>query len=98
MNNKSLIQKIKNLPVPILPTMVGASTLANVYSGMGYTWVRHLTIWAAIAVLIAYIVKIVAHFDTVKNEYFLPPVPPTGGSFLRKKKGTGTSMGDKTET
>ena len=69
MNNKSLIQKIKNLPVPILPTMVGASTLANVYSGMGYTWVRHLTIWAAIAVLIAYIVKIVAHFDTVKNEY-----------------------------
>ena len=69
MNNKSLIQKIKNLPVPILPTMVGASTLANVYSGMGYTWVRHLTIWAAIAVLIAYIVKMVAHFDTVKNEY-----------------------------
>ena len=50
MNNKSLIQKIKNLPVPILPTMVGASTLANVYSGMGYTWIRHLTIWAAIAV------------------------------------------------
>lgn len=43
MNNKSLIKKVKNLPVPILPTMVGAFTLSNVYSSMGYTWVRHIT-------------------------------------------------------
>ena len=34
MNNKSLIKKVKNLPVPILPTMVGAFTLSNIYSGM----------------------------------------------------------------
>lgn len=45
MNNKSLIKKVKNLPVPILPTMVGAFTLSNIYSGMGYTWVRHITAW-----------------------------------------------------
>ena len=51
MNNKSLIKKVKNLPVPILPTMVGAFTLSNVYSGMGYTWIRHITAWAAIAVI-----------------------------------------------
>ena len=51
MNNKSLIKKVKNLPVPILPTMVGAFTLSNIYSGMGYTWVRHITAWAAIAVI-----------------------------------------------
>ena len=27
MNNKSLLQKIQNMPVPVLPTMVGALTL-----------------------------------------------------------------------
>ena len=69
MNNKSLIKKVKNLPVPILPTMVGAFTLSNIYSGMGYTWVRHITAWAAIAVILSYILKICFHFDTVKKEY-----------------------------
>ena len=69
MNNKSLIKKVKNLPVPILPTMVGAFTLSNVYSGMGYTWIRHITAWAAIAVILSYILKICFHFDTVKKEY-----------------------------
>ena len=44
MNNKTFLQKIENLPVPILPTMVGALTLSTVYSNMGYTWVRHITI------------------------------------------------------
>ena len=27
MNNNSLLKKIQNMPVPILPTMVGAATL-----------------------------------------------------------------------
>ena len=69
MNNKSLIKKVKNLPVPILPTMVGAFTLSNIYSGMGYTWIRHITAWATIAVILSYILKICFHFDTVKKEY-----------------------------
>ena len=69
MNNKSLIKKVKNLPVPILPTMVGAFTLSNIYSGMGYTWVRHITAWAAIAVILSYILKICFHFDTVKKAF-----------------------------
>ena len=69
MNNNSLIQKIKNLPVPILPTMVGAFPLSNIYSGMGYTWIIHITAWVAIAIMIFYILKIFFHFDTVKKEY-----------------------------
>ena len=69
MNNKSFLQKTENLPVAILPTMVGALTLGNVYSGMGYTWVRHITTWAAIIILLTYLAKIIFHFDTVKKEY-----------------------------
>ena len=69
MSNKSFLQKVQNMPVAILPTMVGALTLGNVYSGMGYTWVRHITTWAAIIILLTYLAKIIFHFDTVKKEY-----------------------------
>lgn len=69
MNNKSLLQKIENLPVPILPTMVGAFTLSNVYLNMGYTWIRHITAWATVLVLIAYITKIVVYPKTCMKEY-----------------------------
>ena len=69
MSNKSFLQKVQNMPVAILPTMVGALTLGNVYSGMGYTWVRHITTWAAIIILLVYLTKIIFHFDTFKKEY-----------------------------
>lgn len=69
MNNKSLLKKIENLPVPILPTMVGALTLSTVYSGMGYTWIRHITTWVAIVILLAYLTKIVVYPKTCLKEY-----------------------------
>nr|WP_302598184.1 TDT family transporter [uncultured Cellulosilyticum sp.] len=69
MEKKSFIAKLQNMPVAILPTMVGAATLSNMYLPLGYTWVRHLTMWAAALVVIAYLMKIIFHFNTVKNEY-----------------------------
>lgn len=69
MNNKSLLQKIQNMPVPVLPTMVGALTLSTVYSNLGYTWVRHITAWVAVLVLVAYITKIVVYPKTCIKEY-----------------------------
>lgn len=66
---KSFLEKIGNMPVPLLPTMVGAATLSNVYLTMGYSWVRHLTMIAATIILLAYILKISFFFNTVKNEY-----------------------------
>ena len=69
MNNKTFLQKIKNLPVPILPTMVGALTLSTVYSNMGYTWVRHITSWVAVIVLLSYITKMVVYPKTCLSEY-----------------------------
>ena len=47
--------KLKNMPIAIVPTMLGAATLANVYQSLGYDWVRHLTMWVSTVVLICYI-------------------------------------------
>ena len=69
MESKSILKKIKNMPVPILPTMVGAATLSNVYQILGYDWIRHITMWVATIILIAYIIKITLYFDTCKSEY-----------------------------
>ena len=69
MNNKTFLQKIENLPVPILPTMVGALTLSTIYSNMGYTWVRHITSWIAVIVLLSYIIKMIVYPKTCLKEY-----------------------------
>lgn len=61
--------RLERMPVAVLPAFVGALTLSNVYNGMGYAWVRHLTMWAATVVLICYLIKIFCWFDTCKKEY-----------------------------
>lgn len=63
------MERLERMPVPVLPTFVGALTLSNVYSGLGYGWVRHLTMWAATIILLVYIVKIVKYPATCKKEY-----------------------------
>ena len=69
MKNNRFIDKFKNIPVPLLPTMVGAATLSNVYLTLGYTWIRHITMILSAIILIAYIIKIVTNFNVFKNEY-----------------------------
>jgi len=62
-------EKLKTIPVPLLPTMVGACTLSNIYLGLGYTWIRHVTFAATILVILAYIGKIATNFEACKEEY-----------------------------
>lgn len=69
MKNNSFIQNFKTIPVPILPSLVGAATLSNMYLPMGYTWIRHITMLVAAITLIAYIVKIAFYFNICKTEY-----------------------------
>lgn len=64
-----MMERLERMPVPVLPTFVGALTLSNVFNGMGYAWVRHLTMWAATIVLLLYIVKIVKYPKACINEY-----------------------------
>lgn len=61
--------RLERMPVPVLPTFVGALTLGNVYSGIGYPWIRHLTTWAATVIILLYIVKITKYPKTCKKEY-----------------------------
>lgn len=63
------MERLERIPVPVLPTFVGALTLSNVYSGMGYPWVRHITMWAATAVIILYLIKILRFPETCRKEY-----------------------------
>lgn len=63
------MERIKNMPVPVLPTFVGAMTLANVYGGLNFVWVRHLTMLAATIVILCYAVKLITAFGTCKKEY-----------------------------
>ena len=63
------MDRLERMPVPVLPTFVGALTLSNVLSGMGYTWIRHATMWAATIIMLLYIVKIVKFPKVCLKEY-----------------------------
>ena len=62
-------ERLKNMPVPVVATMLGAATLSNVYQSLGFDWVRHLSMWASTLVLLFYIAKIIIHPSAVKAEY-----------------------------
>lgn len=62
--------KLARLPVAILPTMVGAATLSNIFANpLGYTWVRHITMCVLLIIWICYLLKIICHFSTCRAEY-----------------------------
>lgn len=67
--SKPFIERLENLPVPVLPTFVGALTLSNVFSNLGFPWVRHGTMWIATVVWLLYIVKIIKYPKVCKGEY-----------------------------
>lgn len=69
MTKKSFKDKLAGMPIAVIPTMVGAATLSNMWAPLGFTWIRHLTMWVAALVLICYLGKIIFHFNTVKKEY-----------------------------
>lgn len=62
-------ERLKNMPIAIVPTMLGAATLSNVYQSLGYDWVRHLTMWVSTIVLICYIGKILLYPAIANGEY-----------------------------
>ena len=64
-----MLERIKNMPVPLLPTFVGALTISNVYSGLGFHWVRHLMMWTGTLVLLCYVIKLFTAPDVCKKEY-----------------------------
>ncbi|MBR5046746.1 MAG: TDT family transporter [Eubacterium sp.] len=57
------------MPVPVLPTFVGALTLSNVYAGLGFTWVRHITMIVATLIFLVYLVKVICFRSVCLEEY-----------------------------
>lgn len=64
-----MIERLERMPVPVLPTFVGALTLSNVFNGMGFAWIRHGMMWTATVILLLYIVKIIKYPKVCVNEY-----------------------------
>ena len=64
-----MMERLKKMPVPVLPTFVGTLTLSNVYGGMGYTWLRYLAMAVGTIVIICYIVKIIRYPGVCVSEY-----------------------------
>ena len=67
--NASILARLERIPVPLLPGMVAAATLSNVYDGLGFHLVRHLTMGAGTAVVLAYLCKLLLHPKTCRSEY-----------------------------
>ena len=64
-----MIERLEKMPVPVLPTFVGALTLSNVFNGMGFAWIRHFMMWTATVILLLYVIKIVKYSKVCINEY-----------------------------
>lgn len=64
-----MTDRLKKMPVPLLPTMVGACTLSNVYSGQGFSLVRDITMISAAIIWIVYLIRIFTRFEVCKEEY-----------------------------
>lgn len=63
------MERLQRMPLPVIPTILALLTLSNVYGGMGYTGVRHISMIAGTIVLLLYIVKIIKYPKTFLNEY-----------------------------
>lgn len=64
-----MTDRLKKMPVPLLPTMVGACTLSNVYLTQGFPLVRHITMISALAIWLIYLIRFFIIFETCKTEY-----------------------------
>ncbi len=65
----NLFERIERLPIPVVATMVGACTLSNVYNGLGFPIIRHITMIFATFILLAYLYKIFKYPHAIKNDY-----------------------------
>ena len=64
-----MTDRLKKMPVPLLPTMVGACTLSNVYLAQGFPLVRHITMISALVIWLIYLIRFFIIFETCKTEY-----------------------------
>ncbi len=69
MEKMTMKEKLKGLPLPILPTTLGAITLSNVYGLLGFSFVKNFFNLFGTIIILYYLAKIVSHPRIVKKEY-----------------------------
>lgn len=60
---------LKSFPVGFIGTCLGLGTLANVYNILGYSWIRHISMWIVGLAVVLGILKTILFFPKVKEEY-----------------------------
>lgn len=66
---KRIVKGAGHFPVGAVATAVGMCTLANAYNAIGFSGVRHITMWMGIIVWLIVLFKLVFHFKTFVTEY-----------------------------
>jgi len=64
-----MLNRIERLPVPAVATCLSALTLANVYGGLGFLWLRWLVMGCGTLLILAYILKMILYSGTCLKEY-----------------------------
>lgn len=64
-----MIERIERLPIPAVATCLSALTMANVYGGLGFIWVRWFVMGCGSLLILTYITKILLYRKTCLKEY-----------------------------
>ncbi len=65
----TLASRIERMPIPVVACTVGACTLSNVYSGLGFPLIRHITMIFGTVIFLAYLYKFIKYPKAIKNDY-----------------------------
>ncbi len=65
----NLTERIERMPIPVVACTVGACTLSNVYNGLGFPLIRHITMIFGTIIFLAYLYKFIKYPKAIKNDY-----------------------------
>ncbi len=65
----TLTSRIERMPIPVVACTVGACTLSNVYSGLGFPIIRHITMIFGTVIFLAYLYKFIKYPNAIKSDY-----------------------------
>ncbi len=75
------IQRVKNLPIGVVATGLGTSTLGNAFNLFGLTTVRHILMGVGIFIWILGLSKMILYFSQYKEDYKSALIAGLYGSF-----------------
>ena len=63
------MSRLERLPIPAVATTLSALTLANVYGGLGFSWVRYLVMGCGTLLILAFLCKMIMFSGSCLSEY-----------------------------